>query len=115
MVEWMEGFSFCFRAVRGGSVGVFPLFLGVRGRVGWWRVAFRGRNGRPGRSGAFRVSVGEVLRFKDVEIFAFSGMLDFQMFECFCFGLGDFAKSGKLNILRALTFWHTCRNYNNPR
>ena len=87
----------------GGVDGkVFPLFLGVRERVGWCRVAFRGQNGRPGRSGAFRVSVGEVLRFKDVWIFACSGMLDFQMLECFCFGLDDFAKFGKLKIWRAL-------------
>ena len=40
--------------------------------------------------------------FSDVGLFGFSGMLDFQMFECFCFGLDDFAKIGKLKILRRL-------------
>ena len=43
-----------------------------------------------------------ILGFADVGLFGFSGMLDFQMFECFCFGLDDFAKIGKLKILRRL-------------
>ncbi len=78
----------------GVNARVFPLFLGRS------CVSGAKRPSRPFRR--FRVSVGEVLRFKDVEIFAFSGMLHFQMFECFCFGLDDFAKFGKLKILRAL-------------
>ena len=43
-----------------------------------------------------------ILGFSAVGLFGFSGMLDFQMFECFCFGLDDFAKFGKLKKLRAL-------------
>ena len=84
----------------------FLCFSGVR--------AFRGRNGRPGRSGDSGSRWGYVLRFKDVEIFAFSGMLHFQMFECFCFGLDDFAKFGKLffrrdsKMLRFLHFRECC-------
>ena len=87
----MEGFFLCFSGVRGvsGAFGrsptpralghldggvngrVFPLFLGRSWRFGGVRPF------RP-----FRVSVGEVLRFEDVGIFAFSGMLDFEMFGC---------------------------------
>ena len=56
----------------GGVDGrVFPLFLGRSWRFGGVRPF------RP-----FQVSVGEVLRFEDVGIFAFSGMLDFEMFGC---------------------------------
>ena len=76
----MEGFFLCFSGVRGVSGAKRP------SRPFW----------------CFRVSVGEVLRFKDVGIFACSGMLDFQMLKCFCFGLDDFAKFAKLEILQAL-------------
>ena len=50
----------------------------------------------------FRISDFGILVFSDVGLFGFSGMLDFQMFECFCFGLDDFAKIGKLKFLLRL-------------
>ena len=73
----------------------------------FWRSGFRvpgfggGWDSRIWRFGDFR-SFGfsdlGIWGFSDVDVglFGFSGMLDFQMFECFCFGLDDFAKIGKL-------------------
>ena len=90
-----------------------PLHAAGVGTSGWWgewkgfsfvsRAFVRFGAKRPFmRFRRFQVSVGEVFRFKDVEISAFSGMLHFRMFECFCFGLDDFAKFGKLKMFRRM-------------
>ena len=101
--EW-KGFSFvsrAFVAFRGRSA--VPAVPGVGGGSALKMLGFSDfQECWIFKCWSFRFSDVGILGFSDVGLFGFSGMLDFQMFECFCFGLDDFAKIGKLKILRRL-------------